>query len=150
MVPMGFLETAPVAALGEMAPEFEAFWKAYPRRLGKGQARIAYARARRLASAEDILAGAQRYAHECEIRNEPRYTCHPTTWLNGERWTDEYEAPKGVNGHGPQHTASNGYGNGAYRNGQAAGGQRSRADALLAAGVAAGARVGAHNRNGRS
>lgn len=72
--------------------EFAAFWQAYPRRVAKLAALKAYEKARKLASAEAILAGVQRYKQA-----KPEYAdwCHPTTFLNQGRWLDEYEeAPR--------------------------------------------------------
>lgn len=66
--------------------DFERFWAAFPRRVGKLNAMKAYAKSRKTASAEDILAGVERY-----IARKPEYAdwCHPTTWLNQGRWMDE-------------------------------------------------------------
>ena len=66
--------------------EFEVFWQHYPRRVGKLAAAKAYEKARRLASAEDIVAGIERYK-----RTKPAYAdwCHPATYLNQGRWMDE-------------------------------------------------------------
>jgi len=64
--------------------DFEAFWRAYPRKVGKLAAERAYGKARKLATAEELLAGVARY-------RKPSYAdwCHPTTWLNQGRWLDE-------------------------------------------------------------
>jgi len=67
---------------------FDAFWATYPRKEGKGQARKAWARAVKATPAETVIAGAQRYARQ-RAGQDPQYTAHPTTWLNGERWTDQ-------------------------------------------------------------
>ena len=69
-------------------PLFAAFWAAYPRKKGKGQARKAWPRAIAIADPADIIAGAERFA-ELRASEDPQYTAHPTTWLNGERWRDE-------------------------------------------------------------
>lgn len=66
---------------------FDAFWRVYPRREGKGAARKAWARAIRRARAEDIIAGAQRYG--ADPNRVDQFTAHASTWLNAERWTDE-------------------------------------------------------------
>ena len=71
---------------------FDAFWSVYPLRKGKGQARTAYVRALRKASPEAIADGAKRYASD--PRRDPKFTAHPATWLNGERWDDELENSK--------------------------------------------------------
>jgi hypothetical protein len=73
-----------------LAEEFDAFWAAFPRRTGKLDAIRAYAKARRIDSAENILAGVERYK-----RNKPEYAdwCHPSTFLNKGRWMDEDDQP---------------------------------------------------------
>jgi biotin operon repressor len=67
---------------------FESFWLACPRRVGKEAARKAYAKARKLASDADLLAGIRRYAASRAGQDE-QYTVHPATWLNQGRWADE-------------------------------------------------------------
>jgi hypothetical protein len=73
--------------LGWMAL-FENFWTHFPKKVGKGSARKAYSNALKRASAEDILAGAKRYAAS---KPDPQFTKHPTTWLNADCWLDEGE-----------------------------------------------------------
>lgn len=75
-----------MAGLGD---DFTAFWAAYPRRVGKLDALKAYERARKLDSAESILAGVAKYKRH--MPDEARFVCHPATWLNKGRWMDEYE-----------------------------------------------------------
>jgi hypothetical protein len=75
--------------------EFTIFWKACPRKKGMGRARVAFAKAREKASFETIMAGIKRYAaHEFARTDNPglKYTQHPSTWLNGECWNDEYSS----------------------------------------------------------
>ncbi len=72
------------------SPEFEEFWARYPRKVGKGAARKAYAGARRIAPWPEIMAGVLRYAAESTDR-QPRFVKHPATWLNAECWNDEPE-----------------------------------------------------------
>ncbi len=69
-------------------PDFDAFWQAYPRKVAKAAARKAYAKALRLTDHATILEGLEAYK-----RGKPDYCdwCHASTWLNGERWEDEYE-----------------------------------------------------------
>lgn len=67
------------------APDFEAFWLAYPRKVGKHDARRAWARAAKQASAAAVMAGLARH----QFNPDPRYVPHPATWLNGGRWQDE-------------------------------------------------------------
>lgn len=68
-------------------PAFDAFWLAYPRKVGKGQARKAWSKALRAAPAETITTAAA--AFSAQPGRDPQFTPHPATWLNGERWLDE-------------------------------------------------------------
>ena len=67
---------------------FNEFWDLYPRKVGKGAARKAWRAALRKSSREDILAGVTLYAI-LRRDQDPQFTAHPATWLNGERWVDE-------------------------------------------------------------
>lgn len=67
--------------------DFDTWWNEYPRKVSKGQARKAYSRAIKLVDAKVLLEGVKRYKSERE-HEDPRYTKHPATWLNGECWED--------------------------------------------------------------
>jgi hypothetical protein len=68
---------------------FDEWWRAYPRKVGKGRARRCYAAARKAGvTAEELLAGAVRYAGAA-IDAEPQFVAHPATWLHQGRWQDE-------------------------------------------------------------
>lgn len=69
---------------------FEVFWQSYPRRIGKGAARAAFARAIRLTTLETMLSAIEAYKV-----HKPHWQdfCHPSTWLNQERWEDCWEQP---------------------------------------------------------
>lgn len=71
---------------------FEEFWAAYPRRSDKGHARTAYTKALKKTDVETLILGAKKYA-ETTAGTEPKFIALPTTWLNGERWTDEPATP---------------------------------------------------------
>ena len=70
--------------------QFELFWAAYPRKTAKGNARKAWATAVKQADPETIIAAAGRYAKSV---TDPKFTAHPATWLNAERWLDEDMQP---------------------------------------------------------
>lgn len=71
--------------------DFIRFWEAYPRRIGKGQARKAWATAiKRGADPEAIVEAAGRFT-AARGNQDPKFTPHPSTWLNGERWGDAPE-----------------------------------------------------------
>ena len=68
---------------------FDEFWAGYPRKVAKDAAAKAYAAAiKRGATPEALHAGAKRYAGE-RAGQDPRFTKHATTWLNGGCWSDE-------------------------------------------------------------
>lgn len=76
---------------------FDTFWEAYPRKIGKGAARIAFNKMKHIASVSDIIQGAIAYAAFVEETGvERQYIPHPSTWLNGERWEDDLESEKQV------------------------------------------------------
>jgi hypothetical protein len=65
---------------------FDIFWSKYPRKVGKQAALKAFIKAIKVASVEEILAGAERYAND--PNRVDTFTAHPTTWLNAGRWAD--------------------------------------------------------------
>lgn len=67
------------------AVPFEQFWQAYPRKVGKRAAELAFARALRRTTFEHIM-DALRHA---QWSSDPQYIPHPTTWLNQGRYDDE-------------------------------------------------------------
>jgi len=74
----------------DISEQFNQFWAVYPRKKGKGQARKAFEKALLKTDLETILAGVEAYV-ENEDMHDPQFVAHPTTWLNGERWEDEFE-----------------------------------------------------------
>lgn len=72
---------------------FDEFWCEVPRKIGKGQARRAWSAALKKADADTIISGVRRYAAERRGEDQ-KFTAHPATWLNGERWEDEPVKPK--------------------------------------------------------
>lgn len=75
----------------ELDREFEEIWPLFPRRVGKGDARKAYRRARRSADRATIENGIRRFA-AAALGVEARFVKTPAPWLNAERWTDEASA----------------------------------------------------------
>jgi len=78
--PSGVTETLP----------FEDFWKMYPRKVGKGHARLAFKKACEKEDPIKILVALREFVQVMEGK-EKQFIPHPTTWLNGERWDDEIE-----------------------------------------------------------
>lgn len=70
--------------------DFDEFWKAYPRKKDKGHAQKAWDKATRATPPAVIIIGAVHFRQWCEQDGtEPQFIPHASTWLNGERWTDE-------------------------------------------------------------
>jgi hypothetical protein len=70
--------------------DFETFWRAYPRRIGKGAARAEFAKAIGKTTVSNMLSAIAAY-----IANKPAYQDfkHPRTWLHQECWDDEWTQP---------------------------------------------------------
>lgn len=76
---------------------FEAFYQAYPRHVGKGAARKSYAAAIKKTSPGELLVAVERFAVEVAGK-DPKFIPYPSTWLNGERWTDDAAAASAETG----------------------------------------------------
>lgn len=68
--------------------EFNVFWRSYPRRVARANARKAFDKAIKKATMQELLDGITAY-----VAHKPSYCdyAHPASWLNAERWLDEYE-----------------------------------------------------------
>lgn len=79
------------------SPDFEAFWKAYPRKSGKDAAWKAWQKRRHEIPALPELAAILARQSHCEQwqRDGGQFIPHPATWLNQGRWQDEVEATQG-------------------------------------------------------
>ncbi len=68
--------------------EFDSFWSAYPRKVGKEKALAAFAKVEVPAQVLlDALEAQKRSAQWTKDNGE--FIPHPATWLNGKRWEDE-------------------------------------------------------------
>lgn len=75
---------------------FNRFWMAYPRKSGKGSAKKSW---RRIAPDEALfqkIMAALEAAKQCKDwkKEQGQYIPYPATWLNQERWEDDYGAPQ--------------------------------------------------------
>lgn len=79
-------EDPPTPRLRGDDPGFEEFWKAYPHKVGRGQARRAWKAACGKTSLAELVEGVKRY-----VASKPadRPWRNPSTWLNGECWQDQ-------------------------------------------------------------
>lgn len=80
-------DSRPTSTKAQLAASFDAFWRIYPRHVGKRKAELEWERAVKRADVSEILAGARRY------RDDPnraeQFTAHPSTWLHQDRWGDD-------------------------------------------------------------
>lgn len=74
---------------------FEIFWRAYPKKRGRGPAEKAWAKIR----PDDMLLGTmlakidQAKQTSQWMNDRGKFIPHPATWLNAKGWEDEYEEP---------------------------------------------------------
>jgi hypothetical protein len=87
--------TTELEPLNDINQQFNQFWDIYPRKLGKGEARGAFAKALTKFGAEVILEGVRRFAEDPNLP-APQYVPRAATWLNQERWDDEPYQPQDV------------------------------------------------------
>jgi hypothetical protein len=73
--------------------QFESFWSICPRKTAKGSARKAWVKAIKTATPDQIIAAMKVYA-TATVGTETQYIAHPATWLNAERWLDDFQPPK--------------------------------------------------------
>ncbi len=77
---------------GRYPAEFEAFWRAYPKKVGKGAAFGAWKEARGRPGREELLARVAEQRRSRQWRqDEGRFIPLPVTWLNERRWEDAAE-----------------------------------------------------------
>ena len=72
--------------------DFDAFWQAYPKKVAKGLARAAFAKAISKTTLDTMLR-----ALTWQVRSEDwlrGFIPHPATWLAQERWDDEPMPPR--------------------------------------------------------
>jgi hypothetical protein len=76
------------------APDFEDFWKAYPRKVGKGAAFKAWKKED--PDLADVLQALEWQIKQNQwVKDGGQFIPHPATWLNQRRWEDE-AAPKPI------------------------------------------------------
>ena len=81
---------------------FEAFWAAYPNKVGKAGARRKFHEilTKGQATASEMIEGAKYYREYQAVKDPNRqYTKHPETWLNKGCWPDRPPIPDGPHAH---------------------------------------------------
>lgn len=94
LIPAG----SPQAAICDLSDKFFAmFWSICPKRVGRGAALTAWAKAVKKADPERICAAMRdRVAYDGTLRQIGVWVappCNPSTWLNQERWDDDLSPP---------------------------------------------------------
>lgn len=76
-----------------MINDFDEFWKAYPKKLAKAEARKAWGQTKSVRPDLTKLLSSIEAACKTEqwARNGGMFIPHASTWLRGERWDDVYE-----------------------------------------------------------
>ena len=74
--------------------KFETWWKQYPRRVGKGDARKEFARAMKKISFDELMSATMKYSMVAETM-DISFIPHPSRYLKNERWSDEHESITG-------------------------------------------------------
>ena len=83
-------EEPPIVPQGDVRDQFDDFWDAYPKKVGKGQARKAYTTAVKKVDGGTLMEKLELFkAHHEKLGTDKRYIPNASTWLNGERWDDE-------------------------------------------------------------
>lgn len=73
----------------EYSLEFESFWTDYPKKVGKGKAWSAWQKAKGKPVIGRMLAILDRQKDSPDwLKEDGRFTPHPSTWLNERRWED--------------------------------------------------------------
>lgn len=72
--------------------EFEKFWKAYPRKVAKGEARKAWAQTEKIRPPVDKIIKALELAKQQDQwrKDGGMFIPHAATWLRAERWEDDW------------------------------------------------------------
>ena len=94
--------------------DFDSWWETYPRKVGKGDAKKAFVKARKKVDQQTIIIGTQNLIQEiAKHGTELKFIKHPTKWLNGQCWSDEPTPANraSANGSKPQGSLTSAIGN---------------------------------------
>lgn len=75
----------------DLESDFQTWYGGYPLKKDRGAAKTAYIKARKKATAQELLDGRDRYI-ALDPHHARGYTKYPATWLNKESWLDEYDS----------------------------------------------------------
>jgi hypothetical protein len=82
--------------------DFEMFWKSYPRKAAKGDARKAWLQTAKIRpeTGELLQVIEQHKQTEQWLRDGGQFIPYPASWLRAERWEDELTVDMGSNKNG--------------------------------------------------
>lgn len=80
-------------------PGFDAFWKEYPNKQNKGQARISWAKLKPDQELQQKILDALRVQKKSKAwtKENGEFIPHPSTWLNAEGWDNEVKTSQNTN-----------------------------------------------------
>ena len=82
---------------GVIMGNFDDFWAIYPRKKEKKKARVSFNRLPKKTQSE-CIEGVKDYIKQIEVHGtEPQFIKHPSTFINGENWEDEFETEVIIN-----------------------------------------------------
>jgi len=83
--------------------DFTAFWDAYPRKVGKGDAFEQWNKIKGRPSVEELIQAVKKQQRsEDWTKERGKYIPHPSTWLHQRRWEDEVDVRKSEKPYGYQ------------------------------------------------
>jgi hypothetical protein len=83
-------ETDSFASASPRDAEFEVFWNAYPRKVGKKAAQKAFQNAQDRPRIDDLVEAIHRARDSSQwLKDGGQFIPHPSTWLNRGGWADE-------------------------------------------------------------
>ena len=89
---VGAEDSPPRNAVQQYTEDFLEFWKAYPRKKGKGDAFKAWKRIKELPDVSVLIAAVSGQRKSDQWKREGgRFIPYPATWLNARQWEDEPE-----------------------------------------------------------
>jgi hypothetical protein len=89
LTPSTEVEISTANAVGVSDP-FDAFWDAYGKKVGRGAAEKAWAKAIKVAPPSVLIQAAHEHAEwQARAGTATKFIPHPATWLNEKRWADE-------------------------------------------------------------
>jgi hypothetical protein len=86
-----------VSVSKDLNSEFEKFWSAYPKKIGRGAAETSWLRAKINGELPELLAALDEQKRSEQWQKDGgQYIPNPATWLNQKRWMDGESSRKSI------------------------------------------------------